>query len=90
MRKWAVPHSNVVSDDGTDDDVTNDGIVHNGYQHTESIPTSSRGVWQITWDQAALVLSDKPDGSFLIREESRKVHDPSLSSSINTHDISVV
>ena len=85
MRKWTVPHSSVVSDG-----VTDDGIVHNGYQHTQSVPTSSRGVWQITGEQAELVLSSKPDGSFLVREESRKpVYDLS-SSSINTHDISVV
>ena len=85
MRKWAVPHSSVVSDG-----VTDDGIVHNGYQHTQSVPTSSRGVWQITRNQAKLVLSGKPDGSFLVWEKSGKlVYDPS-SSSINTHVISVV
>ena len=84
-RKWAVPHSSVVSDG-----VTDDGIVHNGYQHTQSVPTSSRGVWQITMEQAELVLSGKPDGSFLVREKSGKpVYDPSFSS-MNTHDISVV
>ena len=86
MRKWTVPHSSVVSDG-----VTDDGIVHNGYQHTQSVPTSSRGVWQITMDEAELVLSGKPDGSFLVRElESGKpVYDPSFSS-ISTHAISVV
>ena len=84
MRKWAVPRSSVVSDG-----VTDDGIVHNGYQHTQSVPTSSRGVWQITMEQAKVVLSGKPDGSFLVREEIRKFQDPS-SSSINTHDACVV
>ena len=84
VRKLAMPRSRVVSDG-----VTDDGIVHNGYQYTQSVPTSSRGVWQITMGQAVLVLSDKPDGSFLVREEIRKFQDPS-SSSINTHDISVV
>ena len=86
VRKWAVPlHSSVVSIG-----ITDDGIVHNGYQHTQSVPTSSRGVWQITGEQAELVLSGKPDGSFLVCEKSGKpVYDPS-SSSINTHAISVV
>ena len=85
MRKWAVPHSSVVSDG-----VTDDGIVHNDYQHTQSVPTSSRGVWQITVEQAQLVLSGKSDGNFLVSQRSGKpVHDPS-SSSINTHFISVV
>ena len=85
MRKWAVPHSSVVSDG-----VTDDGIVHNGYQHTQSVPTSSRGVWQITAEQAELVLSGKPDGSFLVLEISgRPIYDPS-SSSFNTHTITVV
>ena len=83
--KWAVPHSSVVSDYVTDDD-----IVHNGYLHTQSVPTSSRGVWQITMKQAKLVLSGKPGGSFLVWKKSGKpVYDPS-SSSINTHAISVV
>ena len=86
MRKLAVPHSSVVSDG-----VTDDGIVLNGYQRTQSVPTSSRGVWQITTKQAELVLSDKPDGSFLVREQSGKpIHDTSYSLSISTHAISVV
>ena len=86
MGKWAVPHSSVVSDGVTDDAC----IVHNGNQHTQSVPTSSRGVWQISMNQAKLVLSSKPDGSFLVREESGKpVYDPSTSS-LKTHDISVV
>ena len=84
MRELAVPqqaiHSMVVSDGVVDDD--------NGYQHTQSVPTSSRGVWQITGEQAELVLSGKTDGSFLVREESGKFCDLS-SSSINTHAISV-
>ena len=85
MRKWAVPHSSVVSDG-----VTDDGIVHNGYQHTQSVPTSSRGVWQITMQQARKVLSSKPDGSFLVREETGKpLYDPSFLS-LCTHGISVV
>ena len=64
--------------------------IYNGYQHTQSVPTSSRGVWQITTNQAELVLSTESDGSFLVREQSGKpVYDPS-SSSINTHAISVV
>ena len=87
VRKFAVPraHSSVVSDG-----VTDDGIVHNGYQHIQSLPTSSKGVWQITLRQAELVLSSEPNGSFLLWEESGKpIYDPS-SSSINTHDISVV
>ena len=74
--------------------VTDDGIVihtYNGYQHTQSVTSRSiRGVWQITLEQAELVLSNKPDGSFLVREKSGKpVYDPSFSS-ISTHDISVV
>ena len=87
MRKWAVPRSSVVSDG-----VTDDGIVHNinGYQHTQSVPTSSRGVWEITLEQAELVLSDKPDGSFLVWERSGKLVYDSSSSSMNTHVISVV
>ena len=85
VRKWTVLHSSVVSDG-----VTDDSIVHNGYQHTQSVPTSSRGVWQITEMQAELVLFNKPNGSFLVSERSGKpVYDPS-SSSINTHALSVV
>ena len=85
MRKWAVPHSSVVSDG-----VTDDGIVHNGYQHTQSVPTSSRGVWQITTEHAKLVLMGEPDGSFLVSELSGKPFYDLSSSSICTHVISVV
>ena len=87
MRKWAVPHSSVMSDG-----VTDDGIVYImvDYLHTQSVPTSSRGVWQITVKQAELVLIGKPDGSFLVREISGKPVYDSSSSSMNTHDISVV
>ena len=85
MRKWAVPHSSVVSDG-----VTDDAYVYYDYQHTQSVPTSSRGVWQIKWEQAELVLLGKPDGTFLLREKGEKsIYDPS-SSSICTHVISVV
>ena len=85
VRKGAVPRSSVVSDG-----VTDDGIIHNGCQLTQSVPTSSMGVWQITMGQAVLVLSGKPDGSFLVWEKGGKpIYDPS-SSSINTHSISVV
>ena len=85
VRKWAFPHSSVVSDG-----VTDDGIVCNGYQHTQSVPTSSRKEWQITMYQAEIVLSGKPDGNFLVWERSGKpFYDPSFSS-INTHVISVV
>ena len=77
-------HSSVVSDG-------DDGIVHNGCQHTQSGHTRSKEVWpQITVEQAEFVLSDKPDGTFLVREISGKpVYAPS-SPSINTHIISVV
>ena len=85
VRKWAVPRSSVVSDG-----VTDDGIVHNGYQHTQSVLTSSRGVWQITKKQAELVLSSKPDGSFLVRKRGEKPAYDLSSSSISTHVISVV
>ena len=79
----SMTHSSVVSDG-----VTDDGIVHNGCQHTQSEPSSS--IWQITLEQAEYILTYKPDGTFLIREISdERVIDPS-SSSINTHDISVV
>ena len=86
MRELAVPqqaiHSMVVSDGVVDDD--------NGYQHTQSVPTSSRGVWQITMEQADLVLSGKQDGSFLVVDKGGKsCFDPSFSS-IYTHSISVV
>ena len=82
MRKWSVPHSSAVSDGG--------GIAHSDCQHTQNVPTISRGVWQITGEQAELVLSGKPDGSFLVWERSGiPVYDPS-SLSIETHDISVV
>ena len=82
--KKSMTLSSVVSDDATDD-----GIVHNGCQHTQSVPSSSI-IWQITGQQSEYILTGKPDGSFLVREISGKpVSDPS-SSSINTHDISVV
>ena len=56
----------------------------------QSVATSSRGVWQITSEQAELVLSGKPDGTFLVWERSGiPIYDQS-SSSINTHVISVV
>ena len=81
--KKSMTHSSVVSDGATDD-----GIVHNGCQHTQSVPSSS--IWQITADEAEYILTYKPDGTFLVRERSGKpVTDPS-SSSIITHDISVV
>ena len=76
-------HSSVVSDGATDD-----GIVHNGCQHTQSVPSSS--IWQIILKEAEYILIYKPDGTFLVWEESGKpVSDPS-SSSIITHTISVV
>ena len=68
--------------------VTDNGIVHNGCQHTQSEPSSS--IWQITLKEAEYILTYKPDGTFLVRETSGEpVTDPS-SSSISTHDISVV
>ena len=80
----SMTHSSAVSDG-----VTDDGIVHNGCQYTQSEPSSS--IWQITWEQAEYILTYKPDGTFLVRERSGKpVIDQSSSSSINTHDISVV
>ena len=79
----SMTHSSAVSEG-----VTDDGIVHNGCQHTQSEPSSS--IWQITIDEAEYILTYKPDGTFLVREISGEpVTDPS-SSSINTHDISVV
>ena len=81
--KKSITPSSVVSEGATDD-----GIVHNGCQHTQSVPSSS--IWQITGKQAVYILTDKPDGTFLVREISEKpVSDPS-SSSVNTHSISVV
>ena len=81
--KKSMTHSSVVSNGATDD-----SIVHNGCQHTQSVPSSS--IWQITWKQAEYILTYKPDGTFLVCEKSGKpVTDPS-SSSINTHNISVV
>ena len=82
----SMTHSSVVSDG-----VTDDGIVHNGCQHTQSEPSSS--IWhgrQITEKEAEYILTYKPDGTFLVWEESgESVSDPS-SSSISTHTISVV
>ena len=79
----SMTHSSVVSDSATDD-----GIVHNGCQHTQSEPSSS--IWQITLDEAEYILTYKPDGTFLVREERGiPLTDPS-SSSIITHSISVV
>ena len=81
--KKSMTHSSVVSYGATDD-----GIVHNGCQHTQSVPSSS--IWQISLKEAEYILTYKPDGTFLVWERSGKpVTDPS-SSSINTHDISVV
>ena len=67
--------------------VTDDGIVHNGCHHTQSVPSSS--IWQITVNKAEYVLTNKPDGTFLVWERSGTVSDPS-SSSISTHVFSVV
>ena len=63
-------------------------IVHNGCQHTQSEPSSS--LWQITWEQAEYILTNKPDGTFLVRERSGKPASDLSLSSINTHDICVV
>ena len=54
-------------------------------QHTQSGP--SRSIWQITLKQAEYILTYKPDGTFLVWEESQE---PSYlsSSSINTHVLS--
>ena len=77
----SMTHSSAVSDG-----VTDDGIVHNGCQHTQSEPYSS--IWQITLQEAEYILTYKPDGTFLVREMSKPLTDPS--SSIITHDICVV
>ena len=66
-----------------------------GCQHTQSMPSSS--IWHgivhhqmCPPEEAEYILTYKPDGTFLVREISGKpVSDPS-SSSINTHDITVV
>ena len=81
--KKSMTLSSVVSYGATDD-----GIVHNGCQHTQSVPSSS--IWQITDDEAEYILTYKPNGTFLVRELSGKPITDSSSSSINTHDISVV
>ena len=80
----SMTHSSAVSDG-----VTDDGIVHNGCQHTQSEPSSS--IRQITMDEAEYILSYKPDGTFLVWEESGEtVSGLSSSSSILSHNISVV
>ena len=77
----SMTHSSAVSDG-----VTDDGIVHNGCQHTQSEPSSS--IRQITQQVVEYILIYKPDGTFLVWEESgESVSDPS---SILTHYISVV
>ena len=79
----SMTHSSAVSDG-----VTDDGIVHNGCQHTQSETSSS--IRQITEKEADYILTYKPDGTFLVWEESvESVSDPS-SSSILSHVISVV
>ena len=80
----SMTHSSAVSDG-----VTDDGIVRNGCQHTQSEPTSS--IQEITDEEAEYILTYKPDGTFLVRENGGKPFiDPSSSSSIITHVISVV
>ena len=79
----SMTHSSAVSDG-----VTDDGIVHNGCQHTQSEPSSS--IRRIRGKEAEYILTNKPDGTFLVRERKGKpVFDPS-SSSIKSHSISVV
>ena len=78
----SMTHSSAVSDG-----VTDDGIVRIGCQHTQSEPSSS--IWQIMLEEAEYILTYKPDGTFLVWEESgESVSDPS--SSILSHNISVV
>ena len=79
----SMTHSSAVSDG-----VTDDGIVHNGCQHTQSEPSSS--IWQITLEEAEYILTYKPDGTFLVSERKGKLFTDPSSSSIKTHDISVV
>ena len=81
--KKSMTHSSVVSDSATDD-----GIVHNGCQHTQSVPSSS--IWQITLDEVEYILTYKPDWTYLVWERSGKPVFVPSSSSINTHNISVV
>ena len=60
---------------------------NNGCQHTQSEPSSS--IWQITVKEAEYILTYKPDGTFLVREEIGNITDTS-SSSIYSHRICVV
>ena len=81
----SVPRSSAVSDGATDD-----GIVHTGCQHSQSVPTSSGGVLKITREQSELLLSGKPDGTFLVREISGIPVHATTFDAINTHNLSVV
>ena len=66
--------SSVVSEGATDD--------------TQGVPSSS--IWHITLEEAEFILANKPNGTFLVSKlKGKRVSDPS-SSSINTHDVSVV